>query len=100
MAWFAVIDNLSGQLLSLTTIVADPLPAGLVALNLADQPDLATQMWDEATRSFVARPAKVLRDIVDLILADSDLPALTVANKLKVRTVLERWIPLDARKIL
>ena len=57
MAWYAVFDDTTGELVSLTTIV-DPaaLPAGMAFAPLAEKPDPSEVVWDKATRSFVPRP--------------------------------------------
>lgn len=55
--WYAVVEDGSGGLRSLCTVVADPLPAGLVALALgAERPDLSSLAWDGRVRSFGPRP--------------------------------------------
>lgn len=67
MTWYAVHDA-AGALLSIGTSLGDPLPDGLTALELAEQPDLALVEWDVPTLSFVARPpaVKVLMPIAFL----------------------------------
>lgn len=52
MAWFAVIDESSGALVSVGTVVADPLPKGLSAIALTQE--RPTGAWDAALRAFVA----------------------------------------------
>ncbi|MDZ5457004.1 hypothetical protein [Azohydromonas lata] len=44
--------------MSLGTVLADPLPAGLSAVPLAGEPDTATQQWHAETLSFVPRTAE------------------------------------------
>ena len=54
MAWFAVYQQSDGALVSVGTVVASPLPAGLVALDVGlDRP---TGVWNPATRVFDAAP--------------------------------------------
>jgi hypothetical protein len=59
----AVYDNTTGQLVSVGTVVADPLPAGLAqsTLSAQDAAGLAegSRMWDPATRTVVATPGWV-----------------------------------------
>jgi hypothetical protein len=59
----AVYRNDNGQLVSVGTVVADPLPAGLsqVTLSAQDEAGLAngSRMWDPATRTVVPNPAWV-----------------------------------------
>ena len=61
MAFYAIYETASGRLRSLGSIKADPLPAGLTAADITNPPADNT-MWDETTRAFVARSAKVLVD--------------------------------------
>lgn len=59
--WYAVVDG-TGALVSTGTVLADPqdlADKGYVAITLAAQPDLETQEWDVASRSFVAIPPVV-----------------------------------------
>lgn len=58
--WYAVHDVTTGRLRSLGTVLPPQLPDGLAALPLgATAPDLATTMWDDATRGFLPRPPKL-----------------------------------------
>lgn len=59
--WYA-IHNADGELVSLGTVLADPLPAGLAATVLDGEPDLAAQQWDSVARAFVPRPAPRIID--------------------------------------
>lgn len=52
MPWFAVIDDVTGELVSTGTVLADPMPAGLVVIKLGE--DHPTGEWDTAARKFVA----------------------------------------------
>jgi hypothetical protein len=95
MPWFAVYESTTGRLVSVGQQVADPLPAGLTAAQLGQRP-ADNQMWDTATRAFVARPAKVLVDrlLTDLLSnpAFSELQtaynSLSAANKTRIRNGL------------
>jgi len=74
--WFAVVDDATGRLVSIGTVIASPLSAGLVAIRLGkDQPNLGDVMWDAASRSFVARPPIVLIDRLDDLKSDADFSA-------------------------
>ena len=59
MNWFMVV-NADGEWVSFGTVVADPLPAGLVAIPLSDSDSDALNkgraLWDAASRSVVMRP--------------------------------------------
>ena len=65
MTWFAVHEIATGRLVSMATVVADPLPPGLTKKNLGAGKPPDTEMWDEATTSFVPRPPKTLIDRFD-----------------------------------
>ena len=52
MKWFAVIDA-SGNAVSFGTVVADPLPDGLTAVEIEGQPDKGVRKWDAQTRTMV-----------------------------------------------
>lgn len=58
--WFAVINRETGEAVSVGTVVADPLPAELVALPIsdadADALNKGRALWDAASRSAVMRP--------------------------------------------
>lgn len=62
MAWLAVFNSTTGDLVSVATVVANPLPDGLTSVTLASEPDLKLLVWDKVTRTFLARPAKVMID--------------------------------------
>ncbi len=54
--WFAVIEESNGELLSLGTVVADPLRVGLAKINLgATRPEGG--IWNPATLAFDPKPA-------------------------------------------
>lgn len=55
--WHAVHDA-SGALVSLGTVLADPLPAGLTAVALAGEPDPLTHEWSAQELAFVPRAAE------------------------------------------
>ena len=69
MTWFAVFESATGRLHSVGEVLADPLPDWLESIIIADKPD-ETLMWDENTRLFVSRPAKVFIDRLQDILTD------------------------------
>lgn len=89
MPWYAVYETTTGKLVSLGTVLAQTLPANLTAkdLGLNKPPDL--QMWDEATRSFVPRPAKVLVDRVAGLIADPVLASTWARLTPSQRSILQ-----------
>ena len=56
MPWFAVYETATGKLVSIGTVVADPLPPGIASKQLSQKPDLEQVDWDAATLDFVAIP--------------------------------------------
>ncbi len=66
MTYFAVYETSTGILRSLGTVLADPMPRQFTVVDIGTSPADDT-MWDEATRTFIPRPPKVLVDrILDL----------------------------------
>jgi hypothetical protein len=57
MTWFAVIESATGVLVSEGTVLADPMPAHLEAIELADRINWLVERWDAATRTVVPKPA-------------------------------------------
>ena len=66
MAYYAIYVTATGELKSQGSIVADPLPSGLTAVDIVNPPADDT-MWDAASRSFVPRPAPRIIRKVDFI---------------------------------
>jgi hypothetical protein len=69
---------------------------GLLKLALVSQPDFQSEMWDESSRVFVARPPKVLVDRIADDLEGSQkyiqfqevMATLSAQNQAKIRNVL------------
>lgn len=55
MPWYAVFESATGRLHSVGSVLADPLPSGLQSVELPGAPSRSDE-WDEALRSFRARP--------------------------------------------
>lgn len=55
MQHYAVYDTATGELRSVGTVVADPLPEGLAAVELDEAPDLAAHEWSPELLGFVPR---------------------------------------------
>ena len=81
MPIFIVFDSVSGRLHTApfvdaaAPVVEAPLTTRLLAVKPRDD-----QMWDEATRDYVARPAKVLVDRVDDIVNDARISSILSAR--------------------
>jgi hypothetical protein len=86
-----LIHNADGNAVSVGTVVADPLPAGLTAVALSDT-DAAklndgTGIWDATTLTVIDRPVAPPRPTVEDRL---------VALEAEVRTVKDRAAALEA----
>jgi len=53
MSWYAVYTTSTGALVSVGTVVADPLDGSLTAKELSGQPNFSTHHWDTGTKDFV-----------------------------------------------
>lgn len=54
--WFAIVDDATGELVSVGTVVAEKLSARLKALPLTEQPDFGKVRWDAASRTLKPTP--------------------------------------------
>jgi hypothetical protein len=58
--WHLLYNTESGQSVSIGTVIADPLPAGITALPLTDEQGEGLQngslIWDAATRTLIPTP--------------------------------------------
>jgi hypothetical protein len=58
--WHILYNTASGQSVSIGTVIADPLPAGITALPLTDEQGEGLQngtvIWDAATRTLIPTP--------------------------------------------
>ena len=58
--WHLLYNTATGASVSIGTVIADPLPAGITALPLTDEQGEGLQngtlKWDEATRTLVPTP--------------------------------------------
>ena len=91
MAWFATVERATGKAISFGT--DEPrLPDELERIPIAGPPDQTT-MWDSATKSLVARPPKVLRDLLnelsDEIKDDLVLSTLTLTQRKQLLDLIE-----------
>ncbi|KKL63176.1 hypothetical protein LCGC14_2177730 [marine sediment metagenome] len=103
MAWFAIYETATGRLESVATVVANPLPPGLTKKNLGPSKPPDSEMWDEATTSFVSRPLKILVDRfdedllthVEFIQFQNVYNGLNPGQRKQVRDDLIIWIGLE-----
>jgi hypothetical protein len=58
--WHLLYNTTTGQSVSIGTVIANPLPAGITALPLSDEQGEGLQngtlIWDAATRTLIATP--------------------------------------------
>jgi len=58
--WHLLYNSTTGESVSIGTVIADPLPAGITALPLADEQGEGLQngslIWDAASRTLIATP--------------------------------------------
>lgn len=85
---FAVYETATGRLVSVSDVLADPLPAGLTAVDVGAAVDFRTQVWDEAGKTFIARPAPVWIDRLDDLRAMTGVTALWNSLNAAQKTVL------------
>lgn len=66
MAYYAVYETSTGILKSQGSVIANPLPAGLTAVDIVNPPAENT-VWDTATHAFVPKPSPRILLKVDFI---------------------------------
>lgn len=77
MKWYAVVDKTTGAAVSFGTVLADPLPDHLEAIEIPEQPSKKKgTKWDSETRTIVSIPSVPPRDKVGEFLADSTVQAI------------------------
>lgn len=85
MLYYAIYETATGRLVSLGNVLGDHLPDNLTVIDIGTAPDLRLVVWDEGTRTFIQRPAKVLVDRLDDLRAQPGMTAfwnsLTGAQK-------------------
>lgn len=92
--WNALYETATGRLLSIGSVVADPLPEGTAVVEYAERPDQTTQVWDEATHDFVQRasvPPSLTR--IDFI------RRFTVAERESLKEMLLNGTATQKRKV-
>ena len=89
--WQAIIDDTTGRLVSVGTVVVQLRP-GLVAVPLTARPS-DDDMWDETTRAFIPRPTKIVVDRLDDLAATPGFSqAITDSDQLAVLTIVGRLL--------
>jgi hypothetical protein len=81
--WHLLYNTTTGESVSIGTVIADPLPAGITALPLTDAEGEGMQngslIWDAVTRSLIATPppAVTAAEWVEQHLTSTQLHALS-----------------------
>jgi hypothetical protein len=89
--WYAHYDTTSGELLSVGTVLPDPVPAGTTILELLGQPDLSAYEWNPLARTFLSKEGLVQVDRTEDLVADASLSSAwasldaTQENAMKTR---------------
>jgi hypothetical protein len=99
MAWYAIYNTANGALESIGSSDEMPSIPNKTTLELVERPDLSAVMWDEVTRSFIARPAKVLIDRLNDIQTNPNFAdfmtvynGLNATNKTRLRNMIIRLL--------
>lgn len=96
--WYAIVRTSDSELVSVATVLAEPLPKDLETIPLDHPPDWSAEIWDNATKSLIPRPAPPPpKDRVDDIMADSKLVGLLSPTKDDMRQAIIANLPDDAR---
>lgn len=74
--WYAHYDTTTGELVSLGTVLPDPLPEGTATREYYYQPDQSVVIWDTTLREFVSRTPPTSVDRVADLESDGTLSSL------------------------
>ena len=90
--WFAVYQTRDGRLVSIGTVVADPLRSGLAKKEIRAPQEAGTQ-WDSESLSFMASPPSPpdvdrVEEFIDRL---TKMDASEIRNKLTVLLGDYRW---------
>lgn len=94
MAWFAIYETVGGKLISVATVIVDPLPAELTTKALADQPDFHGQVWNPTIEDFEVKedeqapPINFTQDFQ----AQPEVQALTAPQQVAVTDAFKRTL--------
>jgi hypothetical protein len=77
--WYAHYDTTTGELLSLGTVIPDPLPEGTAVRSYTTRPDLSVVVWDTVTTTFIPRDPPTLVDRITDLESDSSLATVWAA---------------------
>lgn len=83
MPYWAVYTGANGQLRSLGTVVADPLPPGLVLKDVG-RLNQEGEVWDPVALGWTAGPVQKRQSLLDAVRAHPNYTGLRGADKPKV----------------
>lgn len=89
MPRWAVYDNATGRMVSESALQPTNLPAGLATKQIPDSD--AGVMWDEATRSMVTRPPKVIVDRLSKLQADPRFTSFNTTQRQRILDLLNEF---------
>ncbi len=92
MTWYAIHRIDSGALVSVGTEVADPLPVGLTALALAEQPSFRTHQWNAVARAMEPIPPPTDDDLLAQQPRKVRLEPTAAAGKPALRDLLDEQV--------
>jgi hypothetical protein len=91
---YLVIDDATGALVSEGTVLADPLPAGLVVIAVPEAPDWAAVEWAVTIRALRPRAAAVRRSCSQVEFSKRvGFATMSAANRARIDTAT----PLQTR---
>ena len=90
--WWAIVRAADGELVSVGTRVADPLPEGLAVLPLDHEPDWSVERWNPVGRCCEPAPAEPARvSPIDAMNADPAIQALPPADRAMIAEKLAEY---------
>lgn len=88
--WHAVYRSDSGELVSIGTVVAAPLPPEMASIALAAEPDRQHEQWNAITRAFEPKPPEAAS------LAPIDfMRRFTMAEEIAIRTAAKTDVTIE-----
>lgn len=96
MTWYAVHRSDNGELVSVGTEVADPLPAELTALALTGEPSFRTHRWNAATRALELIPPPTDDELIAQQPRKVRLEPTAAAGKPALRDLLDEQVQAAA----
>jgi hypothetical protein len=90
--WWAIHDDTTGELRSVATVPADPLPPGLAKTVLADRPNIGTHRWNTTTRGFEPIPPPTDDDVILAMARKRRLSPTAAVGKAALKELLDEQV--------